>query len=187
MKKLILLLGIAFSSPIFAQIGQPLKFEGVEELESVLSADKIFTQANIWVAENFRDANSVIQVADKEQGVIVGKGNFDIYVQETKRLNTYYGTIKFTMKIQVKDGKYKYEFYDFRHEWNLHPKSCNDIGVINNQPNYPETVKCVMFGDNLKQRFWETILLKSKGKANILTESLISYMKNSTSENKSDW
>ncbi len=187
MKLWILFFGLFLSNFVLAQTGQPLKFEGVEELGNNITADKIFTQAHIWVAENFKDANSVVQVADREAGVIVGKGFFEIYVQETKRINAYYGSIYFTMKVQVKDGRFKYEFYDFRHEWKLIPKHCNDIGLIYNQKEYPQTVKCTLFGDNLKQNFWDTILLKSKGKANNLTESLISHIKNSTTENNTDW
>jgi hypothetical protein len=191
MKLWILFFGLFLSNFAFSQTGQPLKFEGVEQVDTSLTSDRLFTQANIWVAENFRDANSVIQVADKEQGVIVLKGNFNVISSNPyKRSASHYGNVSFNLKIEFKKGKYKYSFYDISQK-NVpaygRPYFCYDFDYIINQETFPENIKCMMLSDEQKQHYWLDFMKIIKGKFNSLAESLISHMKNSTAENKSDW
>jgi hypothetical protein len=73
------------------------------------SKDELYTKAKIWLAEKFISANDVIQFDDKENGIVLGKGAI------RKKEGGLSPTIKnwrFTVKIQVKEGKYKVDFYD---------------------------------------------------------------------------
>ncbi|MCZ8216643.1 MAG: DUF4468 domain-containing protein [Cyclobacteriaceae bacterium] len=89
-------------------IDDKINFSEVVVVDSA-SKDELYTKAKIWLAENFISANDVIQFDDKENGIVIGKGI--IRVKEgglTPRIKIW----RFTVKIQVKDGKYKVNFYD---------------------------------------------------------------------------
>ena len=57
-----------------------------------------FANAKIWIAESFNSAKSVIQMEDKDSGVIIGKGK-DVY--------------QFTFKIKLRGNKASVQFYDY--------------------------------------------------------------------------
>ena len=62
---------------------------------------------------------------DKESGKIVGKALMQVYHK-----NRQDGYINYTISIQVKDGRYKYEFTDFYHTGqNLSGGSIPDFGL----------------------------------------------------------
>ena len=78
----------------------------VVEVEGA-SKDQLFARAKKWFATTYKSSNDVIQLDDKENGEIVGKGNFGI---------TYYARnphIGHTISILVKDGRYKYAITGF--------------------------------------------------------------------------
>jgi len=66
--------------------------------------DNLYSHAKIWFADTFKSAQNVIQLDDINAGKIIGKGS----VLLTNN-NEY---LKFTLAINVKDGRYKYEIYD---------------------------------------------------------------------------
>lgn len=88
----------------------PLK-EGVVTYTNVLQVDgvnkeELYTRAKKWFVTMYKSANDAIQLDDKENGEIVGKGNFKI---------TYYARdpiINHTVTISVKDGRFKYQITD---------------------------------------------------------------------------
>ncbi|MFZ1806390.1 MAG: DUF4468 domain-containing protein [Cyclobacteriaceae bacterium] len=70
------------------------------------SADELYLRAKKWFVNTYKSANDVIQLDDKESGEIIGKGNFGI---------VYYSrdpSIKHTVSIAVKEGRYKYNITD---------------------------------------------------------------------------
>lgn len=67
--------------------------------------DLIHNRARTWVANNFRDANAVIQLDDKELGELIGKGNFSWGMLD-------YATCYFTVSVSSRDNKYRFRFYD---------------------------------------------------------------------------
>jgi hypothetical protein len=115
MKKLLLmsmLTAIAFNSNGQDKLMDilPLK-EGVVTYTNVLQVDgvnkeELYTRAKKWFVTMYKSANDAIQLDDKENGEIVGKGNFKI---------TYYARdpiINHTVTISVKDGRFKYQITD---------------------------------------------------------------------------
>jgi hypothetical protein len=88
----------------------PLK-DGVVTYTNVIQVDgankeELYSRAKKWFVTTFKSANDVIQLDDKENGEIVGKGNFNI---------TYYARnpiINHTITISVKDGRFKYTITD---------------------------------------------------------------------------
>jgi hypothetical protein len=79
-------------------------FTVVQDVAST-SQSELYSRAKIWFVNNFRDAKEVVQLDDKENGLIMGKGNFYVSygfmgLPVSERMN-------FTVSIRVKDNKFK--------------------------------------------------------------------------------
>lgn len=108
MKYLFLLL---ISSNVFAQkdtiISLPIQdgkifYEHVYQ-DSGMTKNNLFIKSKDVFLRLFPDTKDVIQNEDKDNGIISGKGNFDMS----------FDVIKFTIRILVKDNKYKVQMFDF--------------------------------------------------------------------------
>jgi hypothetical protein len=119
MKKIYLILAITLSvSTIKAQVIKELPVDesgGINFSEVVevanQSKDDLYLKAKAFFVNNFKSANNVIQMDDKEDGIIIGKGNSDFSISPGMGVNVYM-KINFTIKIQSKDNKFKYDIYD---------------------------------------------------------------------------
>lgn len=70
-----------------------------------ISKDELYTRAREWYAHTFKNAESVLQMDDKEAGKLIGKG----FSHSSKDAFT---DIWYTISVSVKDGRYKYEVSD---------------------------------------------------------------------------
>lgn len=75
------------------------------------SASQLYLSAREWFAESFKSANDVLQMDDKENGKLIGKGSMPVSVQYKSAFNTVPIILHatFTIKVSVKDSTYKYE------------------------------------------------------------------------------
>lgn len=122
MKKLLILLAII---PIFGfsqekeyplpMIDGKVNYSEIVEVEGN-SKSLLFSKANLWFANEFNSANDVIQMSDENSGIVLGKG---LITQTSGVLAPVKETWEFTVKIQVKDNKYKADIYDFIYTWEL--------------------------------------------------------------------
>ena len=91
-------------------------YEGVVEVPG--SKDDLYNRAKVWFADAFKNTNYVIGAQDKEAGTLTGKGNFEYSfnsMMQVKKKNQSYATTNkadFTIKVFVKDNKYKYMITD---------------------------------------------------------------------------
>ncbi len=89
-----------------------ITYGGVVQIDG-LSSEELYKRTKRWFIETYNSGKDVIQLDDKENGEIIGKGFFETYWQ-----STFYSGIGIniheTIKIQVKDGRYKYEITDFK-------------------------------------------------------------------------
>ena len=78
--------------------------------------EKLYVTLNHWFVESFNDANSVIQLNDKEAGVIIGKGYVAGIAGHTGGMNAYIVSIHPIIKVDIKDKKnrvtYTVQCYD---------------------------------------------------------------------------
>jgi hypothetical protein len=75
------------------------------------SKDQLYTRAKRWFAETYKSAKDVIQLDDKENGEIIGKGLFN---ETLSVIGTKYDiSVYEAVKIFIKDNKVKYEITDF--------------------------------------------------------------------------
>ena len=71
--------------------------------------DQLFSKAKEWIALNYKSANDVIQLVDKETSKIILKGNF------STSLFLKQGWIGHTLVLDFKDGKFRYSYTDFNY------------------------------------------------------------------------
>ena len=67
--------------------------------------EQLYILLNYWVSSTFNDANSVIQLNDKEAGVIICQGYVAGIAANIGGINTYVVSIKPVIKIDIKDRK----------------------------------------------------------------------------------
>ncbi len=125
-----ILVSILLILPILcsAQSG-PVSFSEVIPVEGA-SKEELFIRARAWFAESFTDSKSVLQINDKESGELVGKALFGYTSGVFMGSGARQGHIKYTIKILVKDGRYKYVIEDFIHEASPYNKMPDSWGLL---------------------------------------------------------
>lgn len=125
MKNLITLLLAIIPAVVFAQDpimdNFPTKdslimYTEVVQVDSTMTADQLYINAKKWLADAFKSSKAVIDTDDKEAKLIIAKS----YIEK--------GHIKFIsnpknwfiLKIEMKDGRYRYSLYDIRYEFDVH-------------------------------------------------------------------
>ncbi len=109
--------------PVKAQFTELPRIDGkielteVVKLDSSFKAEVLYKNAQLYFANTDSDVKDIIQYDDKARGTIIGKSSFQVQANNNYKLglisisvvwNVYYNT-----EIIVKDGKYKYRFYNF--------------------------------------------------------------------------
>jgi len=113
----ILIIPIVFLSCVSEKKGvhtYPNPFEFTHIYCVAGSKNDLFLKANEWVTKTFVSVRDVIKTQDKEAGKIIAKGaiktiselNFSLIISYTR----------YTMTIDVKDGKYRVVLSDFIYE-----------------------------------------------------------------------
>jgi hypothetical protein len=99
-----------------AQTDTAISFIEIVQVEGA-SKEQLFQRARVWFAENFKDSKSVLQISDKETGELFAKGSFTSHYKfrMTNRDWTNRGVYYFTLRVIVKDGRYKYSLTDINH------------------------------------------------------------------------
>lgn len=69
------------------------------------SKSQLYVILNYWFTASFNDANSVIQLNDKETGTIIGQGYMSGIAQHTGGSNTYNVNVKPIIKVDIKEEK----------------------------------------------------------------------------------
>ena len=78
------------------------------------TTSELYRRAQKWMHSFFRNASSVIRLMDEENGVIEGRRQFKVTTTDKKGRVQPAGTIKYTFRIEMKDGKYRIRLYDFK-------------------------------------------------------------------------
>lgn len=163
-----------------------VEFSRVIKTDSV-GKTNLFVTINDWFATNFKSANDVIQMADKEAGVIIGKGNFSYSYEIDKSLFGSYkyfsGFVDFTIKVYIKDNRYKVELFNFSH------KAINNSGyplslgeITNIVTKAPLKMQQKYYND-----VWNDIILKIKSHSESIFISLEKTTKEIKNKNDDGW
>jgi len=160
-----------------------LGFSRVVGIDST-DKDQLFTKGLLWFAETFKDSKAVIELKERESGLIVGKGLLKYSASSLSDL--YYGSIlghiKFTVKVSVKNEKVRIELDSFIHEPS---NAAYSLGLITDSENYPNA-KVPGWGKKWHQAAWEDLQDDVKSNAAELMEDFKSYMQSDNSL-ENDW
>jgi hypothetical protein len=99
-----LIIALTISS-FSSQSAEPVHFELISDIQ--MGKGEIFDNSLLWLAENFRSSKDVVDLKDKDSGIIIGNGAVDIKVGWG-----VYVPARFKLKIEVKDNKYRLSFKD---------------------------------------------------------------------------
>jgi len=159
MKKIISLIAIIFFVALlvvksYAQ--DNLTFSTVIKTENVGKA-QLFLVINEWFASTYNSANNVIQMADKEAGIIVGNALFD-YSYGKLVYGCYDGYIKYTIKVYIKDNRYKIELTNFNHSVQIGNSEYCSLGIITTADLYTTSGMSKKYHNNV----WSNIKSKSE-------------------------
>lgn len=133
---------------LFVLVGAPIAVEAkrpaplTEEDRTIVQVyeapgftkDQLFTASRMWIAQNFKSADAVIEYENKDEGTIIGNGNmaypcggaFACMVKADWR-------VPFTMKVETKDGRIRLTFTNIHLAW---PASFNS-GIRTNAHDGP--------------------------------------------------
>jgi hypothetical protein len=111
-----------FIAPVLSFAQETVK-EHVFETE--MSKDAIFQQVKMFVVDSWVNPNNSILNEDKENGIIQLKTDKDIAINVGMGLQCVY-EYEYRVKIRMKDGKCKIEFYD------VICKDAQQVGMGNN-------------------------------------------------------
>lgn len=161
------------------------------EFSKVINTDsvgktKLFVTINDWFATNFKSANDVIQMADKEAGIIIGKGTFSYYYEYDKTLfgnyNCFKGFVNYTIKVYIKDNRYKVEVFNFSHEAINSSGYPLSLGYITNIAK----VSAFKYQQKYYDDVWKDLITKIKSESEDIFTSLEKATKKVKSENDDD-
>ena len=117
MKILLPVVTILFSLNTFCQsTGKPIAFTSIETVDSAITKETLYFNGMEWLGKHFTNANKVIQLSDKEAGLILAKGSFSYVAPGYMLSGAENRSISFMIKFSFKNGKYKLELSDFSDE-----------------------------------------------------------------------
>lgn len=109
-----ILLSVLLTTKCFGQNEMPTKEDKVlyEIIDSSItsSGTDLHNRSKIWFANAFRNSKEVIRVDDKENGVLIGKGNFSFEQSLVPFI------VRFSIKVNSKDNKYRIQFYEITYQ-----------------------------------------------------------------------
>lgn len=173
MKKILILMALMLSIGVKAQEMQ-IECDSVIQVPGK-TAQEIYPLVKVWVAENFKSANSVIQLDAPENGVLICKGSFSYKAPGGSTYRVLDGHVDFTLKIQLKDGRCKITVSDFTHHSDdLRWRDTWSLGLITDREKY----KMKGMQDNRWLKTWPNLQSECK----VQGYSIIMRIKDATSK-----
>lgn len=191
MKPILLFTLIAIAQLTYAQRDTALVFSDVISVDSVTS-DELFLRARTWFAKTYKSSSDVLEVNDKQSGELSGNAaityNYESFMAPDRTLS---GFVRYQISVFVKDGRYRYELSNFRHEgsislqskWNTGP---TNLGLIKHTYRCPRDVRGNWQSDNFWDARWNEVRQLCISEAEAIAQSLGESMKKPSSK-ASNW
>ena len=160
-----------------------LNFNEVIQIDNT-KKDELYIRSKQFFVDTFKSANDVIQMDDKEAGVVIGKGYNDIYIKIMGVNNAV--QMWYTIKIQSKEGRYKYEIYDIY--FKIYPSQyggSTEATTIRAEETFDRKKYYKKNGD--PKDIPEKYKIETVNKVNSLVKDIKVTMMKVSSTNKSDW
>ncbi len=183
MKKVMVLavMAVLMISSLMAQ-NNKLSFEKVIKVDSI-QKQFIYNGIKEWIGMNFVSSKNVIEVDDKDVGIIIINALTD-YSMGKLRYLAYEGYLRYTIKLQIKDGRFKIEITNFTHQVNNSP-SYWSIGILSNSEEFQG--KCSGMERSYFNKVWNDLKQKSESlSVTIINEFEKIHFESNENDNKSD-
>lgn len=145
-----------FSLNVMAQ-EKPIQCDSVIQAKDK-TAEQIYTTVKAWVATSFNSANDVIQMDDPDNGILICKGNFKYDAPGGIMYEPMDGWVSYTLKIQVREGRYKVTMGSFEHEAKPNTGYNWSLGLITDR----ERAKAKGVVDSRQKKTWADLKIKCK-------------------------
>lgn len=178
--KRLLMLFLLFFIVGFGYSQEPLEYSEVIYTDSV-GKDMIYAAIYEWFALNYNSANDVIQMSDKEAGIIIAKG-IKRYSAGKWNRTCYEGIINYAIKVYTKDNRYKVVLTNFIHSVDPQRNPVCALGLITTAEGHPSTGRMKKFNDEI----WNEIKSKMKVFSTGIFMSMESKTKDIKKENEND-
>jgi hypothetical protein len=166
---------------VFAQ--EPLTYTEVVQVDSV-SKTELYNRAKVWFATAYNSSNDVLQMDNKEGGELIGKAILNYRPTVLSRSEQTRGNIKYTIKIFIKDGRYKYEITNFIHDPYGNQYGKSSMGLITTEKECPTPRPMEKAWSN---KVWNDIKNQIDSNMKSLIVSLKKDMIKTSESNKNDW
>ena len=166
MKKVMFLAVMAMLSISLISAQDNLSFNKVIQVDST-KKDIIYTGIKQWLSMNFVSSKKVIDLDDKDAGLIIVNALTDYNYGKLSYL-AYNGYLKYTIKIQIKDNRYKVEVTNFVHDVKSgHSEGCA-LGLLTTDNEYGK--------GGLQKGFNNKVWLDLKVKAEAIANDVFSQL-----------
>jgi hypothetical protein len=88
-----------------------LYYEGVVDVAPTAKQADLYCAGRTWFVDTYVGAKEVLQLDDKADGKMIGKGGHQYSFVIGITISQIF--MRFTLALDVKDGKYRYRIYDF--------------------------------------------------------------------------
>jgi hypothetical protein len=122
-------------------------YSGVVEVAGA-TQDQLYSRAFDWIAKT-HSATAATALQDKEKGKLSVQGTTHPHYHGNE-----FGSVTHTLSIYVKDGKYKYDFTNFRHDYVVAGQHGGDASL---GPFENEEPKKMIAMSGLMHRVWNSI------------------------------
>lgn len=177
MKQIFLLL---FLLPLFSFSQEPLTYSDVIQVDSI-SQTELYYRAKLWFANTYKNSKEVIHVDNQEAGQILGKSIMDYTPNFFSGQGMVAGTVKYTITIYVKEGRYKYEITDFIH----HSHKSFAFGLITDSESAPKKVP--LNNQKFADKVWNDIKSEVDEYCLLLISEIKTGMEKPTASENDDW
>lgn len=149
-------------------INDEIRYEEII-VDSALKGKDVYRNARKWLVETFNDSKAVIEFVDEERNHVIGKGM--VRFNFSSGLIAYRNLLDFVISITGKDGKYKYEIYNFRLSSSMAGFSGSNYGPYD-QINIKEQYKGLIDGTGANKKYREKLFGIISLRFFAITESL---------------
>lgn len=177
MKKITLisiLLLCIISLPHLSHAQEALSFSKVVQADSI-DKSALFASINEWFATNYNSSTDVIQMSDKEAGIIIGKGGEPYSLNATH--SSFDGTLKYTIQVTAREGRYKIEMENFTHDDSRAGGKYN-LGLVDSREVYTNKGIYKAFFNKV----WTDLQNQCEKFSNMIFDSLEIHTSNANSE-----
>ncbi len=185
MKKILFLMVALVAAVNLMAQDTPIQCDSVIQAKDK-NVDQLYPMIKAWVASSFNSANDVIQMDDAQNGILICKGAFEYKGPGGSTYRYIDGYVFYTLKIQVRDGRYKITMGDFVHKSSdLRYGKTWSFGLITDREKYKEKG----MQDKRWTKTWPNLKLRCKMEFFKIVESLSKATSGQTNiiDTEDDW